>query len=318
MERRFVDISFLNENNFLLILTGATATGKTEHILKLSELIDIEVISADSRQIYKYLDIGTAKPSKKELEICKHHFVDYLFPDEDYSAGRFAKEADLIITEIRNRNKLPIVVGGSGLYISALVYGLINDYKPNAEIRKKLIERLTNEGIDKLYDELKKIDPESAEKYSDKNPRRVLRALEFFYCNNYPFSKAHNDFKIKSNYKPIFFGIWKEREDLYNTINKRTLKMWELGLVDEVKKILEMGYSPSLNSLNTVGYKETIKFLNSELNEEQTISEIQKNTRRYAKRQLTWFKKYKDLIWLKDNMEKNLKSIINFLKYIKV
>ncbi len=291
----------LIEKRTLIVICGPTASGKTEVSINLSEFLDIEIISADSRQIYKYLDFGTAKPTKAELNAVKHHFIDTLSPEEAYSSGKFGDDAEIIADELFWKNRLPVVVGGSGLYIKSLCEGFFEESGINnlQETRIQLEEKLEREGIDSLYEELKNTDKESYHKYSDKNPRRIIRALEYYYSTGSPLSLDHKDKSKPRDFNALYFAIEMPREDLYDKINRRTHLMWESGLVDETKKVLEMGFSPSLNSLNTVGYKETIAYLNNEIDEVQAITEIQKNTRRYAKRQLTWFRRNENIHWLK-------------------
>ncbi|MFW5662151.1 MAG: tRNA (adenosine(37)-N6)-dimethylallyltransferase MiaA [Bacteroidota bacterium] len=304
----------LNEDK-IIVITGPTASGKTSLAVSLAGHMDIEVISADSRQIYRYLDIGTAKPTEEELSAVKHHFIDILDPDENYSAGRFGEEAYNSFIKIKETGKLPVVVGGSGLYIKALCEGLFDESGPPCpEIRKMLEERLANEGIDAMYTELEGIDPKSAILFEDKNPRRILRALEYYIINNEPISEAHESSRRKRNLKPLYIGLNFERDDLYERINLRVDKMWQEGIIGETKRVLEMGYSPALNSLNTVGYKEVISRLKNEISEEEALRLIKRNTRRYAKRQLTWFRKYADMNWLPPEMKKAENAALKLIK----
>jgi tRNA dimethylallyltransferase len=296
----------------VLAIVGPTASGKTKASIELSKLINIEVISADSRQVFKYLNIGTAKPTSDELNAVKTYFIDYLEPDSYISAGRFAKEAQIIIEQIFKKNKLPVVVGGTGLYIQALCEGIFED-KIDENQRKIISDKLSSElelrGIDFLYEKLKFVDKVSAEKYSDKNPRRILRALEYYEIKGIPFSEAQKKFMKKSDFNVCYFGIEFPRNELYERINRRTEIMWSMGLVEEVKEILKKGYSANLNSLNTVGYKETIAFLRGEMNEIEAIEKIKQNTRRYAKRQMTWFRKNSKIKWLSGD-EKSIAELI--------
>jgi tRNA dimethylallyltransferase len=253
------------------------------------------------------MDIGTAKPSKEELATVKHHFIDYLNPDEDYNAGKFGDEAELTVNDIFDRGKIPLVVGGSGLYIKSLCEGLFSqeDSEEIKSVRDMLNHMLEEKGKEYLFDELKKVDPETAEIYSDKNPRRVIRALEYYYTFGESILKSRKQNKTKRNFNFKYFGINFERQRLYDRINLRTELMWKQGLADETRKILNMGYSPELNSLNTVGYKETIAYLNGKLTEQDAIEEIKKNTRRYAKRQITWFKSVEGIQWLDTEKHEN-------------
>ena len=284
-----------------IIICGATASGKTEIGLKLSNLFDIEIISADSRQIYKYLNIGTAKPVIEELNFVKHHFINMLNPDENYSAGRFGNDAYNVLLDIHKRGKMPVIVGGSGLYIKSLIEGFFEN--DNDELDNKIREQLENElkekGIDVLYDGLKIIDPKLYDLYSDKNPRRIIRALQHYKQYGKRLSEEWKSVQIRKNIDPFYFCIDETREVLYDKINRRVLKMWESGIVEETENILNMGYGSDLNSLNTVGYKEVISFLNEDFSKDKAIEEMQKNTRRYAKRQNTWFRKNPNIKFVK-------------------
>jgi tRNA dimethylallyltransferase len=304
-------------SNYVIIIAGPTASGKTAVSIELSKLLDIEVISADSRQIYKYMNIGTATPDDKELSAVKTYFINMIDPDQYYSAGRFGDDAFELVNEIFTNGKIPVVVGGSGLYIKALCEGFF-DEKINLKNRNivlsDLIKLLDNKGIEYIYEELKYVDPVSAEKYKDMNPRRFIRALEYYKLTGIPFSEAQKKYNKERNLNCLYFGIDVERKVLYDRINKRAEYMWNNGLLDETDKILSMEYSKFLNSLNTVGYKEAIAFLEGEMTELEALKEMKKNTRRYAKRQMTWFRKVPNIIWLDGSDEEIAKKIMK--KYI--
>ena len=300
------------KNINVIIIGGPTASGKTDVSLYLAQKLETEIISCDSRQIYKYLNIGTAKPSKEELAIAKHHFIDTLEPDVYFSAGHFAEQALPILQKLNEQGKTPIIVGGSGFYIDALCYGMFDENADTPERKaniKKYNKLLKELGRDYLYDELQKVDPIAAEQYSDRNPRRIIRALEYYDTHKSPFSEVKNTIELP-NIKPSYWGVQWEREALYDRINLRTELMWEQGLIKETEDVLNMGFSPELNSLNTVGYKECIAFLNGDMTKMQAIEEMQKNTRRYAKRQLTWFKRYGSMNYLTGNAEEIADEII--------
>ncbi|MDR0926650.1 MAG: tRNA (adenosine(37)-N6)-dimethylallyltransferase MiaA [Ignavibacteria bacterium] len=276
-----------------IVVCGATASGKTAYSLQLAEKQDIEIISADSRQVYKFLTIGTAKPSASEMQKVKHHYIDILMPDANYSAGEYGEQAYATLIDIAERGKTPVIVGGSGLYIKSLCEGLFKEDTPvDVGIRNKLEMELQANGIDTLYNKLKEVDAPLYNLYSDRNPRRVLRALEYYYSNGIRLSDAYANKPSRDRIKPRYVFIDVARDVLYDKINRRVMQMWEDGLVDETESVLNMGYSPTLNSLNTVGYKETIVYLNGDMSLDTAISEIQKNTRHYAKRQLTWLRKF--------------------------
>jgi tRNA dimethylallyltransferase len=274
-----------------IVIFGATCTGKTWLSLDLAKKYSTEIISADSRQVYKYLDIGTAKPSKDELLLVNHHFVDFLTPNELYSAGNFEKDAHLVIDNLNLQGKVPIIVGGSTLYINS-IFNPIDTEGTNErliEIRKNLNFELEKNGLDILYKQLKDIDLASAQLYSDKNPRRIIRALEYFYFTGNKISEVKKT--SQSMYDIFAINVFKERELLYKDINNRCLEMLKNGLIDETKNILNMGYSKELNSLNTVGYKEVLMYLENKLSTSEMTELFQQKSRNYAKRQVTYFKK---------------------------
>jgi tRNA dimethylallyltransferase len=309
----------ININKTVIVIIGPTCSGKTSLSLKLAQLIPSEIISADSRQIYKLLNIGTAKPSKEELQIVPHHLVDILNPSEKYDASLFEKDAEKIIDQIHNKNKTPIVVGGGGLYIKALIDGIFDTADRNEEYRKELSQQRKEFGNEFLYEELKKIDPLSADRMLPQNWKRVIRALEVFHITGEPIWNHHEKQSSSKEKKYSFkqFGLNWERNILYYNIDGRVDKMILKGFVDEVKKILNSGYDKNLNSLNTVGYKEIIQFLDGNISLERAIELTKRNTRHYAKRQLTWFRKDKRIQWFDisdiDELNQIAKKIIQSL-----
>jgi len=286
-------------NSTVIVIVGPTCSGKTNLSLKLANLIPSEIISADSRQIYKFLDIGTAKPSKDELEKVPHNLIDILDPSENYDASMFEKDAKKNIEKNFYVNKTPIIVGGSGLYIKALIDGIFDTADKDEEYRKELLQKRKEFGNEFLFDELKKVDPESAEKMLPQNWKRVMRALEVYHSTGEQIWKHHQKQSTQKEKKYLFkqFGLNWGRNILYENINIRVDEMIEKGFVEEVKNILESGYEINLNSLNTVGYKEIIEHLEGNLTLERAIELIKRNTRHYAKRQLTWFRKDKRIRW---------------------
>jgi len=295
--------------NKIIVIVGPTASGKTNLSIELAEKLNSEIINADSRQVYEFMDIGTAKPTKEELQRVKHYFIDRVKPDEHYDAGMFGKEGREVIELMINQDKIPIVSGGSGLYIKSLVDGLFDGPERDENIRAKIEERLLAEGIDSLYKELCDIDHETYQKIQPNNKHRIIRALEVYYLTGVPISKLHKMNKVEINFLPVFFGLHWERKVLYQRINQRTLGMINSGLVDEVKNLLNMGYNKNLKSFKTVGYKEPIEFIEGKISYDEMISLIQQYTRNYAKRQLTWFRADKRINWVDAN--KNTKEIID-------
>ncbi|APF18940.1 tRNA dimethylallyltransferase [Caldithrix abyssi DSM 13497] len=278
-------------------IVGPTAIGKTFLSALLAEKIKVEIISADSRQIYRFMDIGTAKPEAEFRRRVTHHFIDICDPDEYYSAGLFGKDARAAIQDIFVRGSVPLVVGGSGFYIKALVDGIFELDAKDEKIRQQLNERLERDGLRALYDDLKKIDPVYAAKISPNDRQRILRSLEVYFVTGKPFSYFHQQKPEAADFKPAFWGLDMERKALYQRINERVDQMLAEGLIDEVKTLLGKGYSPQLNALKTVGYKETIAYLQNRLSYEEMVEQIKRNTRRYAKRQLTWFRADQRIQW---------------------
>lgn len=281
----------------VIVILGPTCSGKTSLSLKLAESLKSEIISADSRQVYQVLSIGTAKPSPEELRIAKHHFVDSLNPAEEFNVSKFEIEALKIIVELHQQNKIPIIVGGSGLYIKAIVEGLWNDVDTDKTFRAELLKEKEEFGNQFLYDKLVEVDSNSAETMLPQNWKRVIRALEVFHLTGKSILEFHQEHKRESDLEFHQFGLQWKREILYQNIEARVDEMISAGLVDEVKSILELGYSKELNSLNTVGYKEIMAHLNGEYNLERAIELIKRNTRRFAKRQMTWFRKDESIEW---------------------
>jgi tRNA dimethylallyltransferase len=302
-------------NLTVIVIVGPTCSGKTHLSLKLASKIPSEIISADSRQIYKLLDIGTAKPSKDELEKVSHHLIDVLDPSVNYDVSMFEKDAENAIEGIFQKDKTPIVVGGSGLYIKALIEGIFDTADKDEEYRKVLHQKRKEFGNEFLYKELLKVDPESAAKMLPQNWKRVIRALEVFHTTGQPIWKHHQKQSTKKEGKFHFkqFGLNWERKTLYENIDKRADEMIEKGFVDEVKNILSMDYDKNLNSLNTVGYKEIIQYLGGEVSLDRASELIKRNTRHYAKRQLTWFRKDKRIQWFE---VKNISQLDNVAEEI--
>ncbi len=288
------------------VIVGPTCSGKTILSLFLSEKINAEIISADSRQIFKYLDIGTAKPEKLVLSKIKHHFIDELNPDENFNVSIFARRSEEIINSILYAGKTPIVVGGSGLYIKAMIDGITESADTNEEIRTELLELKKNFGDDFLYDELKKVDEVSASKMLPQNWKRVIRALEVYKLTGKPIWQHHNEEEKENKFRYRQIGLNWVRDLLYKNIENRVDEMIRDGLIAEVKSVLEKGFSKSLNSLNTVGYKEIIQYLDGDISLDRAIELIKRNTRRFAKRQMTWFNADKRIEWHQISTENDL------------
>ncbi len=275
----------------------------------LAKILNSEILSADSRQFYKKLNIGTAKPNEKQLAEVNHHFINILEPAEVYNVSDFEKQADELIENLFSRSLIPIVVGGSGLYIKALVDGIFDTVDKDFEYREKLLNYKNQFGNEYIYSLLKKTDPVSANKMLPQNWKRVMRALEVYHLSGEPIWKHHQRQKKEKNYSFIQIGLNWERKNLYKNINERVDNMIEDGLLKEVEGLLADGYDKELNSLNTVGYKEIISFLNDEISIERAIELIKRNTRRYAKRQMTWFRKDDRIEWFDLDEQSELENI---------
>ncbi len=287
--------------NFAIAIVGPTCSGKTKAAIELAKLVHGEIVSVDARQIYKLIDIGTAKPTHEELSEVPHHLVDILSLDEDMSAGVFADLARDTIEGIFARNRVPIMAGGSGLYLRAVIDGLFDSPDVDERIRKNLRRRFELEGAENLLKELWKVDHKAAEGLLPQNYKRILRALEVYYSSGEAISVLRRSRPLTPLFQTLQFGIQLERKVLYSRIEKRADEMIEDGLIDEVREILRRGFNRNLNSLQTTGYKEVIGFLQEEMKYEEMVSLIKRNTRRYAKRQMTWFKRDHRIVWIKSD-----------------
>lgn len=295
----------------VITIIGPTCSGKTDLGICLAEKTNGEIISADSRQIFKYLDIGTAKPDEHILKKTKHYFIDLLEPDVDFNVSKFEKEALIVIEKIFERGKRPIVVGGTGLYVKALIDGIFDTVDADEEYRRELLELKDKFGNEFLYDKLKQVDAESAAKMQPSNWKRIIRALEVYHLTGEKIGVHQQKYERKINYNFIQYGLNWERKILYKNIENRVDKMIESGLVDEVKKVIYKGFNKNLNSLNTVGYKEIISYVEGETTLERAIELIKRNTRRYAKRQMTWFRRDKRINWFDVKSLTELDNICN-------
>ena len=283
----------------VIVICGPTASGKTALSIELAKKINGEIISSDSMQIYKDMDIGTAKPSKEEMQGIKHYLLDFVAPNQRYSVAEFKKDAEAAIEEILAKGKTPIIVGGTGLYVDSLIYGIeYQDIELDEKYRQELEERAQREGLDKLYEEAQQIDPEAMEKISPNDKKRILRVLEIYKAtgkNKTEQEKESRKNGVKYDYK-VFAINW-DREQLYERINKRVDIMIEQGLIQEVEQLLEK-YSEFPTAMQGLGYKEVVEYLQGQTTREEMIEKIKMETRRYAKRQITWFKKNKQTIWI--------------------
>lgn len=275
----------------LIIITGPTCSGKTSLAMHLRKDYPIEVLSADSMQVYRYLDIGTAKPSPDERTYLKHYLIDMVNPDQEFNAGMFTHAATKALIDIKSTSHIPLVVGGTGLYIRALVYGLSDAPAASCSIRTAINKVARRKGRQHLYKMLKRLDPEYASKITFNDISKIMRALEIIFLTGRRPSDIHSDHAISRPVLPALVAcINPDKETLYSNINKRVISMIDRGLVQETERLLDMGYSPELPSLKNFTYRHVISYLSSEIYLDRMIQLIQRDTRRFAKRQLTWFR----------------------------
>lgn len=286
---------FIPNKNYLIVVIGPTAIGKTDLAIKIAKRYNSEILSCDSRQFFKEMTIGTAVPSQDELATVPHHFIQNKSILDNYSVGDFEREGIALLDELFEKNPIQVMVGGSGLYVNAILKGLDDFPNIDQSIRIKLNTLLEKEGIEYLQEQLKELDPEHYERVAIKNPQRVIRALEICLGTGKSYSSFLNQKKNIRNFTPIIIGIQAEREIMYNRINKRVDIMIQKGLIEEVTALYPYR---ELNALQTVGYREIFSYLNKEITLDFAIEEIKKNTRRFAKRQLTWFKRDENTHWI--------------------
>lgn len=309
-------------SNKIIVIVGPTAVGKTYVSIELAKKLGTEIISADSMQIYKGMDVGTAKIKTEEMQGIKHHMIDLIYPDENYSVSDFKREAEKNIDEMISRGKVPVIVGGSGLYVNSLIYNLdFSNAKSNEKLRDYYTYYHKEHGEDALYEKLKKIDPESAEKIHKNNVKRVIRALEVYDLTGRKFSETNTDIRKKSSkYDFILIGLSMDRKILYERINQRVDKMINEGLVEEVKSLLDKGFEKNLISMQAIGYKEIIEFLEGNITFEEAVNILKQNTRHFAKRQFTWFLKDENVKWFDiedvNKIDASLENIYNYLDLI--
>lgn len=283
----------------LLVFVGPTAVGKTDMALEVAKRLDAEIVSADSMQIYKYMDIGTAKPSKSEQAEVSHHMIDIVNPDDEFSVADYQTLAIKAIDDILRRGKLPILTGGTGLYINAVCYNYtFSEHHKDEELRKRLREDAQKYGNEFIHKRLMSLDPVGAKKIHPNNVRRVIRAIEVSLKTEKPFSYFEENTKRQNpKYQLSIIGLTRPRAQLYLRINQRVGHMMDAGFVDEVKGLLDRGYSKKLNSMQGLGYRQIVNFLEGIITENEAVELIARNTRRYAKRQYTWFLRDKNIIW---------------------
>ncbi len=298
-----------------VVICGPTAGGKTALAMRLAEQYALEIVSADSRQVYRGMDIGTAKATAEERARVPHHLIDVAEPDEDFSAFDFLRRGRAALDAISDRRRLPLVVGGTGLYIDALLHGLVAAPAADPELRRALENWESRRGAGSLQDRLRSVDPEMAARLERSDRVRIIRALEVFYLTGRRLTDLQRQHAIKTSpCRVLMLGVMPDRDLLYDRINRRVEDMFEAGLLEETEKLLAEGYSAELKALKTIGYRECIQYLNGRISRQQAKDLIQRDSRRYAKRQLTWFGRRPEIIWLDSPREfaKVLKLIDHF------
>ena len=297
----------------IIVICGPTASGKTSLGIEVANRLNGEIISCDSMQIYKDMNIGTAKPTDEEQKMAKHHLIDFVSPDKRYSVADFKIDATKEIEDILKRKKVPIIVGGTGLYVNSLIYNIeFKEEITDIEYREKLDEI----EIDKLYEKALEIDPEAMKKISQNDRKRISRILEIYHSTGKTKTELEEESRKELKYDYKIFVLSMDREILYDRINKRVDLMIENGLIKEVEDILKK-YNDFPTAMQGLGYKEVVEYLNNNITKEEMIEKIKQETRRYAKRQLTWFRSYKDAKWLdgiKNSKEENVKIIMEEIK----
>ncbi|HPP31105.1 MAG TPA: tRNA (adenosine(37)-N6)-dimethylallyltransferase MiaA [Soehngenia sp.] len=287
-------------NNNLIVIAGPTGVGKTDLSICVADKINGEIISADSRQIYRYMDIGTAKVEKEYIDKIKHHMVDIVNPNEDFSVSDFKRITTEIIDDINKRGKIPLLVGGTGLYINSIVYEIdFTNVASNKKIRDHYESILLEKGKQYLYELLLEKDYDTAIKLNINDTKRIIRALEVYDVTKVPMSKQNKDFrKPSTKYNLAMYLLYMDRSKIYDRINARVDKMIKDGLVEEVEHLLKMGYKKDLNSMQGIGYKEIVDYLENNITLSEAVELIKKRSRNYAKRQLTWFKRDERYKWI--------------------
>ena len=301
------------EKQKVIVICGPTASGKTKLSIEIAKKINGEIVSADSMQIYKDMTIGTAKPTPEEMQGIKHYLIDFVLPNQRYSVADYNKDALKAIDEIIKKGKTPLVVGGTGLYVNSLIYGIeYSDIEVDIEYREKLEKIAKLEGIERLYEMAKEIDPEAIKNISKNDQKRICRILEIYHTTGK--NKTEQEKESRKNgpkYQYLLYGITMDREKLYDRINKRVDIMINDGLIEEVQNIVKK-YDEFPTAMQGLGYKEVVEYLNGITTKEEMIEKIKMETRRYAKRQLTWFKKCENIKWINglDDIQNNIKIIL--------
>lgn len=296
----------------IIVICGPTGIGKTSVGIQLAEKFGGEIISADSMQIYRYMDIGTAKPTVAEQNRIGHHLIDIVDPDEDFDAVRFAKMARQKVVQLHHRGVMPLVVGGTGLYIKALLQGLFQSNPADPEIRERLMKEVAENGSSRLHDRLKQFDSDAAERLHPNDAYRIVRALETIEATGRSISEHHQDHGFTDEpFHALKICLQMDRQKLYDRIDQRVDMMIDAGVLDEVKKLLSMGYSADLKSMQSIGYRHMVDVIAGRLSWDEGVRTLKRDTRRYAKRQFTWFGADQEIHWYEPGQ---LNAIIRLMK----
>ena len=295
-------------NKLLVSLSGPTAVGKTECSLKIAEHFNTEIISCDSRQMYREMKIGTAVPTREELARVKHHFIGKLSIHDYYNASMFEQDITSLLKKMFQKHDIVLMTGGSGMYLDAVLYGIDDIPDPDMKIREQLIKQHENGGLSDLQNQLKQLDPVCYHRIDLNNPKRVIRALEVCLSTGKPFSSFHTKKRKNRDFNVLLLGLTRDREELYQRIDTRIDQMLQAGLESEARKLYSC---KGLVAMKTIGYREFFRFFNGELNKEEAIHLIRKNTRQYARKQINWLRRYDDLTWFSP---KNVVDIISYIE----
>ena len=299
----------------ILILAGPTAVGKTEYSLELAKKHDGEIVSADSMQLYKFMDIGSAKPTKEEMARAVHHMVDEIDPREEFSVFMYNEMAKKAIEDIFSRGKTPIISGGTGLYVNSLIYEMDFSAMPdNKEYRKQLEDMAKTKGNDLLHAMLKEKDPKAAERIHPNNVKKVIRALEMLEEGQERVREFSESFVKTKDYDYCLIGLCRDREELYDRINKRVDILFDMGLLEEIESLDKMGLTEEHISMKGIGYKEVFGYLRGEYDLDEAVYLVKRNTRHYAKRQMTWFRRYEDMHWVDLSLRSKEEAIKDILE----
>ncbi|MEA4988859.1 MAG: tRNA (adenosine(37)-N6)-dimethylallyltransferase MiaA [Anaerovorax sp.] len=303
----------------IVIIAGPTAVGKTEYAIKIAQNLGGEIVSADSMQIYRYMNIGSAKPTKEELAQARHYMVDEIDPKTDFSVAEYQKKAKECIAQIFDKNALPIISGGTGLYVNSLIYDMDFSVIPKqTQFRKQLQKEAETYGNEFIHEKLRKKDPKAAERIHPNNVKKVIRALEILESGETDVREFEESFVKTKDYEVILVGLNRNRDELYERINHRVDLLMKAGLLQEIQQLLDIGLTESNISMKGIGYKELIDYFHGAYSLEEAVERIKKNTRHYAKRQLTWFRRYKEMQWFNlsefECSQKAEEAILNYIK----